>query len=137
MCFDDIPDESIVKYRLSELDDFKTFVYCSECLELLIDGQWDKYITNLKKVDCERSLLSLINDGPPINFRDTYIEGNKEIHEFQYNGNIYSAKLKGSLDENQRKELHNKLIDIISNVQNGNDYDYLANINKLIVEFNL
>ena len=137
MCFEDIADDSIVKYRLSVFDDFKTFVYCSECLELLINGQWEKYITNLKKVDCERSLLSLINDGPPINFRDTYIEENKEIHEFQYNGKIYSAKLKGSLDENERRKLHNKLIDIISNVQNGSDYDYLNNVNKLILEFKL
>lgn len=137
LCFEDITDDSIVKYRMSEIDEFKKFVYCSECLELLIDGQWDKYVTNLKKVDCEKSLLSLVNDGPPINFRDTYIEDNKEIYEFYYNNKVSSAKLKGSLLINERKELHNKLINIISNVQNGSDFDYLGNINKLIIEFEL
>jgi hypothetical protein len=137
MCFEDITELLNVKYKLSEIDEFKNFVYCSECLELLIDNQWEKYVTNLKKVDCEKSLLSLVNDGPPMNFRDTHIEDNKEIYEFYYNDKIYSAKLKGSLDENERKELHNKLINIVTNLQNGTDYDYLSNINKLIIEFNL
>ena len=137
MCFEDIVNDSIVKYRMSEIDEFKNFVYCGECLELLIDKQWEKYVTNLKKVDCEKSLLSLIKDGTPANFRDTHIEDNKEIYEFYYNNEVHSAKLKGALNENERKKLHNKLINIISNVQNGSDYDYLGNINKLIIEFNL
>lgn len=137
MCFEDITKLLEVKYRLSEIDEFKNFVYCSECLELLIDEQWEKYVTNLKKVDCEKSLLSLIKDGPPINFRDTHIEDNREIYEFYYNDKIQSAKLKGSLEENERKNLHDRLTNIISNVQNGNDYDYLTNINKLVLEFNL
>lgn len=137
LCFEDIDNDSIVKYRMSEIDYFKNFVYCSDCLELLINGQWEKYITNLKKVDCEKSLLSLIHAGTPVNFRDTHIEDNKEIYEFYYNGKICSAKLKGSLNENERKNLDNKLINIISNVKNGIDFDYLGNINKLIIEFNL
>lgn len=137
MCFEDITESLMVKYRLSEIDEFKNFVYCSECLELLIDKQWEKYVTNLKKVDCEKSLLSLINDGVPINFRDTHIEDNKEIHEFYYNNKICSGKLKGSLLIDERKELQDKLINIISNVKNGTDYDYLGNINKLTLEYNL
>jgi hypothetical protein len=137
MCFEDIADDSVVKYRLSEVDNFKTFVYCSECLELLIDEQWTKYTTNLKKVDCEKSLLSLINDGTPVNFRDSLIEENKEIYEFYYNGKICSAKLKGALNENERKNLHNKLVNIAINLQNGSDYDYLNRVNELIIEFGL
>jgi hypothetical protein len=137
ICFEDIADESIVKYRLSEIDKFKTFDYCNECLEDLMNTQWEKYITNLKKVDCEKSLLSLVKDGTPTNFRDNCIEDNREIYEFQCNNKIFSAKLKGSLDEDKRKELHNRLIDIITNVKNGTDYDYLGNIDKLLKEFNL
>lgn len=137
LCFEDIANDSIVKYRISEIDEFKNFVYCIECLELLIDGQWEKYITNLKKVDCEKSLLSLINSGTPMNFRDTYIEENKEIYEFLANNKIFSAKLKGSLNENERKNLHNKLVNIATNLQNGSDYDYLNRVNELIIEFKL
>ena len=137
VCFEDIDDNSIVKYRLSEIDDFKILVYCHECLQLLMDTQWNKYVANLKTVDCEKSLLSLINDGPPINFRDTFIENNKEIYDFYYNNKIHSSKLKGSLNEIDRKRLHEKLIEIISDVQKGIDYDYLGNINKLIIELKL
>lgn len=72
-----------------------------------------------------------------MNFRDSLIEENKEIYEFYYNGKICSAKLKGSLDKNERKNLHNKLVNIVINLQNESDYDYLSNINKLIIEFKL
>lgn len=137
ICFEDISDESIVKYRLSEIDSFKIFDYCNQCLEDLINTQWEKYITNLKKVDCEKSLLSLIDAGTPINFRDNCIENNKEICEFQYNDKIFSAKLKGSLDEDKRKKLDDKLVNIIINIKNGTDFDYLGNINKVLQEFNL
>lgn len=137
MCFEDITELLAVKYRLSEADEFKNFVYCSECLELLIDKQWEKYITNLKKVDCEKSLLSLINDGVPVNFKDTHIEDNKEIYEFLANNKIFSAKLKGSLNENERKNLHNKLVNIVTNLLNGSDYDYLNRVNELILKFKL
>ena len=137
LCFEDIPDDSIVKYRLSEIDSFKIFDYCNQCLEDLMNTQWEKYITNLKKVDCEKSLLSLIKDGTPINFRDNCIEDNKEIYEFQCYDKVFPAKLKGSLDEDKRKELHNRLTDIITNVKNGTDFDYLGNIDKLLKEFNL
>lgn len=137
ICFEDITELLLVKYKLSEVDDFKLFPYCKVCLESLISNQWERYVINLKKVDCEKSLLSLINDGTPMNFRDTQIENNKEIYEFYYDNEIQSAKLKGSLNERERKELHDKLVYIISNVKNGSDYNYLGNINKLILEFNL
>jgi len=137
ICFEDIADDSIVKYRLSKIDSFKIFDYCNQCLEDLMDTQWEKYITNLKKVDCEKSLLSLVIDGPPVNFRDTCIENNIQIYEFQHNDKVFSAKLKGSLNEDERKNLHNRLTDIITNVKNGSDFDYLGNINKLLNEFNL
>jgi len=96
-----------------------------------------KIHNNLKKVDCEKSLLSLINAGTPINFRDNCIEDNREIYEFQYNDKVFSAKLKGTLNENERRNLHNKLTDIITNVKNGSDFDYLGNIENLLKEFNL
>ena len=117
----------VIKYRLSEIDDYKNFDYCLDCLKSLLDNQWAKYISNLKKANCEQSLMSLIKDGPPINFRDTCIDDNKEIYEFYYNEEIHSAKLKGSLDEHQRYDLNNKLTQIIinsKNSQNVNDFDY-------------
>jgi len=134
-CLENI--DIIVKYKLSETDDLKDFVYCFECLNTLQNNKWYNYITNLKNVDCEKSLLSLIKDGPPINFRDTYIEDNKEIYEFYYNEKIYSAKLNGSLNNYENKELHNKLINISKNLKNEINYDYLSDINKVLSEFSL
>ncbi len=143
-CFEDIIEESKVQYRLSNVEDFKDFVYCLDCLNLLINTQWDKYVSGLKKADCEKSLLALIACGPPINFRDTYIEENKEIYEFYYNNKIHSAKLKSSLSAEERYELHKKLSKIASNSNshknkdnNIDDFDYLGNIDKLLKEYNL
>jgi len=138
MCFEYIIDEIKVKYRLSNIDNFKDFVYCVDCLSILMNSLWEIYINNLKKADCEKSLLSLINDGLPINFRDSYIENNKEIYEFYYNDQVHSAKLTGSLDFYQRNELYNKLNDIFS--KNGDctdDFDYIENIDKLLKEYDL
>lgn len=138
MCFEDI--EILVQYRLSTIDNFKDFVYCINCLTLLMNSLWEKYVDNLKKADCEKSLLSVIQDGPPTNFRDAYIENNKEIYDFYYNDESHSAKLRGSLNIDQRNELHLKLVDVFKKSKNGNsvdDFDYIGNIDKLLKEYNL
>lgn len=140
LCFEDICEEEIVKYRLSPTEEFKDFVYCIDCLEMLTNSIWKNYISLLKKADCEKSLMSVIELGPPINFRDTYIEENKEIYEFSHRNEVKSAKLTGSLSIEERNELHKKLVDIAVKSKNGenvDDFDYIGNITKLLQEYNL
>lgn len=144
MCFDDIIEDNIVMYKLTENDNLKKFDYCTTCLTMLINTIWMKYIESLKKSDCEKSLMNLIISGPPVNFRDNRIEENKEIYEFYIKGNTFSAKLTGSLNHVDRDKLYNKLLEIVNVIKNksaeNNDvdkYNYLDNLNMVLTEFNL
>ncbi len=97
LCYDNI---TIIKYKIK---DYKNFIYCYECLEILKDTQWDDYIKGLK-TDCQASLNRLIELGPPTNYRDFAIENGHEIESFLNGDQIISAKLKGSY-EGLRKEI--------------------------------
>lgn len=141
LCLDDVSQETKVLYRLSSDGEFIDFDYCIDCLDNLMEQQWEKYIKDLRTADCEKSLLLLIHRGPPIRFRDACVSNNTEIHEFMHNGSIKSSKLNCPLDESVVRELHEKLSSIIVNsnkVENSaNDFDYLGNISNMLKEYNL
>lgn len=141
LCLDDIPKESKVMYKLDNNNEYIDFDYCIDCLDNLMEQQWSKYINGLKTADCEKSLLLLIQRGPPIRFRDACINNNQEIYEFYHDGNIKSSKLDLPLEESQIYELHKRLSDIITESNNINSivsgYDYLGNIATLLKEYNL
>lgn len=141
VCFEDLTNDINVMYKLSITDEFKDFDYCSICLDELINSQWNKFVNELKKVDCEEVLNRLIILGPPINFRDHSIEDNKEIHEFYFNNQIHSAKLKNSFNKENNEKLWKRLIDV-GNFLKCKDVDidkidYINELQKVLIEFNL
>ncbi len=86
-----------------KIETYKTFIYCYDCLQELLNTQWYDYIKGLK-TDCQASLTRLINLGPPMNYRDFAIDEGKEIDNFLYQDHIIEAKLKGSFEGNKRLE---------------------------------
>lgn len=101
-CFENITKDNFVLYQNKERGEWYKFQYCSSCVVFIINNQWNKYVQDVEKTDCMRSLESLLEMGPPINFRDRNIENNNEIHKFYYSGSEQSAKLAGSLIGEER-----------------------------------
>eukprot|EP01147_Barroeca_monosierra_P009746 gene9746-1949_t len=65
-------DESInfVEYRFSIKESWKPCGYCEECLKCLLTVKFDEYITGIEQADCGRALRRMLQDGPPVYFRD-------------------------------------------------------------------
>ena len=131
LCFNELTTDTVVMYRLTENTNYKIFSYCIECLNILKETQWSKYIHDLKNADCEKSFIALIKSKPPTHFRDSCIEDNKEIYDFLYKGEIYSAKLKGALKEEKREALYTQLLNVITS------NDYLTNVKNILNTFGL
>ena len=150
-CLEDLTLEIFVEYRIDVDSKWMPFEYCKDCLDRLMEMQWNIYIKGLKNADCEASLRNLINAGPPVNFRDSRIEEGKELHQFLCNSNISSAKLTDSFDPEKRDLLANKLKTILpllgSQIKQNNsvddvtdafeEFDYIESINKILGEFSL
>lgn len=152
ICFEDLTPDTFVTYRQSLNNEWLQFPYCKNCLGSLLDSQWGMYIRGLKNADCEASLRHLINIGPPINFRDPYIEEGREIFQFMCNSCMISSKLQDSLDEEKRNLLANKLKEVLPLLRNNvtevkidtdvdtqvrTTFDYIACINQILNDFSL
>lgn len=111
ICFDDINENNYVLFTISSTENtnWQPCTTCSECVNILLESKWSNYMEAIEKADCYVGLKTLLQHGPPINLRCCELEldnKNKEIeyHEFYINGQIVSAKLKGSLIGNERDE---------------------------------
>lgn len=87
MCWDDLCDENKV------FVDGIVYDYCFECVKLLLDTQFDQYISSIKAT-CKGDRENLIRIGPPIWLRDC----GKEVKEFFHKGVNYSGIVKSSLE---------------------------------------
>ena len=150
MCLDPFDNDNSVSYRFNDTIEWTPFGYCKYCLKELLDTQWDMYISSLRKADCKQSLVSQIKKGPPKNFRDNIITRKREVHEFFYDNSIHSAKLKGSLNDNDTILLDCMLYGILHLLENDvvsstdtnqiksvDDFDHEVQIEKILKKFNL
>ena len=141
-CLDDITDQNKVLFKQNESSDWQNFGYCSECVKELMKFKWNNYITSLKKTDCQKTLKLLIKKGPPHNFRDVGVTNDEEIFQFHYEGQIQTAKLENSLDQETNRMLHLELLPIIDAIDgtlmgDALEFDYIARINNILGKFGL
>lgn len=109
ICYDDIDLDSFAEFKTHESSAWYPSLFCSNCINILLDSQFNKYVSDLSKVTCAREQRALLERGPPINIHDKsgFPESDgKEIHSLWYScdNSIHSAKLKDSFigEERQR-----------------------------------
>lgn len=119
LCFEDITHDTFVLYKDQDNQDaiWLQCVYCSICVQDLLELQWSRYVEQIKSETCVIALKRLIDEGPPINFRDAKAvpcnNPRNEVCQFYFNNSIQSAKLKDSFVGEERmawiSELNNTL----------------------------
>lgn len=148
LCFDVIDDDTQVHFRFESEAEWIKLYYCKDCVLMMINNKWSMYISNLRKAECKNALTNIIKKGPPRNFSDNSIMEGKEIYEFFYNNEIHSAKLTGSLDDDNMILFHSMLLDILPLLKpqldefddtkiNIKDIDYNSRIQHVLSFFNL
>ena len=116
-------------YYQTEFDNYKPLGYCYDCLTFLLENQWNKYKKDLKTIDCEASLKRLIEEGPPLYFKDSYIENNNTIKRFKYLDYFISGQVKTSLSVIQMNQFQLALQSIDFN------HDYLSALDVIVKEY--
>lgn len=105
VCYTEFDEETTVLFQDEQNSEWKKGAYCYDCTQYLIDSNWKKYVDDVEKADCKRSLRNALKSGPPVNMRDVGFpceNNNGEVYKFKTNDSEFSAKLKGSLEGEQR-----------------------------------
>ena len=102
-CWDDIDASNYVEYKSSPDSEWFPSGFCVNCIQHLIDAQWDTYVNGLAKTTCKAEQRRLLQRGPPINVRDPKAlacpeDGEVHLLWFMNDGLEHSAKLTGSLE---------------------------------------
>lgn len=101
-CWDDIDASTYVEYKSSEESEWMPSGFCVNCVNHLLNTQWELYTTALAKTTCKAEQRRLLKAGPPINIKDATAlacPDGAEAHSlwFMSDGEVHSAKLVGSL----------------------------------------
>jgi len=141
-CLDEVDTTNQVLYKKTEESEWEHFGYCTICVFELKNYLWNGYINGLRTTDCQKTLKNLIIIGPPHNFRDVGLTKNEELYSFFYDGQIQTARLKGSLDREIIKSLHDELLLIVDAIDGKimgtvSDFDYMARINEVLGKYSL
>jgi len=94
MCWDDLCENNEVLVK------GETYCYCFGCVKLLLDTQFDQYISAIKAT-CKGDRENLIKVGSPIWLRDC----GKEVKEYSHKGVVYSGVVKSSLTFEELQKL--------------------------------
>jgi hypothetical protein len=107
-CTDELTKDNFVLYKDTEGGIWMPCIYCRTCVGYMIRTQWQEYINMVDNADCKKELYRLLlEDGPPINFRDTSIKCNNtssEVYKFYHSNQEQPAKLEGSLTGQERED---------------------------------
>lgn len=115
-CYDELNKDNSAKYTDKKGGDKMDSIFCRECIEIVLDTQWNTYVNLIKKADCAAALKRAIDIGPPTNLRDPKAfpcdNKSKEVYTFYYGKRKKSAKLKGSLEGEERMKWWNEYLSI-------------------------
>lgn len=112
VCMENITEENWALYSdEAEAKTWKPSPVCKDCIKLMLDHEFEKFVKEVRETDCKATLRRLCEIGPPINLRDpkgaAFICDNeqKEVKHFYHSNSVQSAKLTGSFVGAQREEL--------------------------------
>ena len=122
VCFEDFDEELTIEYQDKPDANWKKSPYCYYCVKHIQDTKWGDYVKSVEQADCKASLRRAMADGPPINIRDKVFESETdnpsgEIHMLRYKGESLSAKLKGSLNGEERDKWWSEWKDILQTME--------------------
>jgi hypothetical protein len=101
-CWDDIDGSVYVEFQSSHDSEWFPSGFCENCVNHLLNNQWELYTSALAKTTCKAEQRRLLKMGPPINIKDATAlpcpdGGEVFLLWFMSDGNEHSAKLTGSL----------------------------------------
>jgi len=129
-------DEINLTNQLTNPKDSSQMGFCLNCLKYMIENNFSRYIKDISKADCEKSLSSALADPIPLYVTTNCLKGAPQIEELVCQGVTISCKLDKPIDDLILKQLNEELV-IIKSQMSDPTYDYLGEITKLINSYGL
>lgn len=110
-CYESIDETNFVLYKEKNELDWKSCIYCADCVRYILETKWQSFIKMLEELDCKATFKRILEEGLPNKFKDIKLSEN-EIECFYFNGMEQSSKYKNKLSTTE--------IDIIlDNIKNN------------------
>lgn len=116
-CFCDIDD--VLKYRDEKDGKWKDCIYCKDCVEYMIETQFNDYVERIKNETCKVSLERLLEMGPPLKFRDPKVICNNDKNEV-YEFNMFQSDLNNVYKGDKMVKYMNFIENYLNEIKNNN-----------------
>jgi hypothetical protein len=136
VCMSSIDDNDIVYYSLDNIN-WLEHTFCYNCVKQLILNSWNRYVNNIKKADCEKSLKTCLENGLINRITLDGTITSSVIIKIKNNDNIYETKLTDSLSDEELDKINCELKDCLNKIFQKSDYDYMDEINQIFVKYDL
>jgi len=132
ICCDEIDSTN----QLTNPKNSSQMVFCLGCLNYMIENNFSRYIQEIAKADCEKSLSSVLTHPIPLFITSNSLKSGEQIEELVFKNVTICCKLIKPIDDLVLKEFNDKL-KLIKVQMSDPTFDYLDQIAKLISLYNL
>jgi hypothetical protein len=101
----------------------------------MLNNNFDNYLTEINKADCEKSLKCALSKPIPSNLTLDSLKNSKEIDFIEYSNQKNSAKLVKKISDDQLKLLNEDLKNIFLKLGDIN-FDYISKIKEIMLIYN-
>ena len=112
-------------------------IFCLDCLKYMIDNNFSRYIQDIAKTDCEKSLGSALADPIPMYVTKDSLKKSEQIIKVYLSDSVLDCKLLKPIDDIILHELNNQLNKIKFQMDHEPTFDYLGTIAQILKLYNL
>ncbi len=134
ICMSLIETGDILYYSLDN-ENWIEHTFCYDCVKELISNSWQRYVDNIKKADCEKSLKHCLDKGLINRLTLDGTISSSIVQKIKNNDIVYETFLTGSLPEEEIHKINLEFKKILNDMHE--QIDYIGEIKKIITKFNL
>jgi len=112
-------------------------IFCLDCLKYMIDNNFSRYIQDIAKADCEKSLGSALADPIPLYVTKDSLKKSEQIIKVYLSDSVLDCKLLKPIDDIILDELNNQFNKIKFQMDHEPTFDYLGTITQILKSYNL
>ena len=112
-------------------------IFCLDCLKYMIDNNFSRYIQDIAKADCEKSLGSALADPIPLYVTKDSLKKSEQIIKVYLSDSVLDCKLLKPIDDIILDELNNQFNKIKFQMDHEPTFDYLGTIAQILKSYNL
>jgi hypothetical protein len=132
ICYDKLESTNL----LSNPKDSSQIGFCLNCLNYMIENNFSRYIKEIGKADCEKSLSSALAHPIPLFITANSLKSGTQIEELVCGTEIIFCKLVKPIDDLVLYKLNQEL-GVVKSQMSDPTFDYLEQIAKLLSFYGL